>query len=402
LIFSAVRDRAIKTVVVHPADAPELNYDAPIRIDLRPIVQGPPDSPVILAVSFERLAISGEPHGPALEGDDINTLSVHRASELEAELERVRATLKITIEELGSANEELQASNEELMAANEELQSTNEELQSVNEELHTVNAELQEKILQLNEAYADLDGLSQAARIPLIFLDGLSRITRFSTQATELFRLRDQDMGRPLMDIRHSIDFPDLEACIEQALLSQKTLQREARSEDGRDWLVSIQPFVGRSNEESRIVLSLIDVSSIKAKRFLQSVIDAAPQNLAVLDRSGNIRMVNRAWQVFGAENGASSTLVSGNNVNYLDQLSTAAKSDSRAQRVFEELTELLEGRREHVTMIYPCHSPTEKRWFMMHASPLDNGAGCVVTHLDVTNIDLAAPEREDDKNVRI
>jgi two-component system CheB/CheR fusion protein len=402
LIFSAVRDRAIKTVVVHPADAPELNYDAPIRIDLRPIVQGPPDSPVILAVSFERLAVSGEPHDPALEGDDINTLSVHRASELEAELERVRATLKITIEELGSANEELQASNEELMAANEELQSTNEELQSVNEELHTVNAELQEKILQLNEAYADLDGLSQAARIPLIFLDGLSRITRFSTQATELFRLRDQDMGRPLMDIRHSIDFPDLEACIEQALLSQKTLQREARSEDGRDWLVSIQPFVGRSNEESRIVLSLIDVSSIKAKRFLQSVIDAAPQNLAVLDRSGNIRMVNRAWQVFGAENGASSTLVSGNNVNYLDQLSTAAKSDSRAQRVFEELTELLEGRREHVTMIYPCHSPTEKRWFMMHASPLDNGAGCVVTHLDVTNIDLAEPEREDDKNVRI
>ncbi|NBW04672.1 MAG: chemotaxis protein CheR, partial [Alphaproteobacteria bacterium] len=131
------------------------------------------------------------------EARDLATLSASRATELEGELARVRATLKSTVEELGSANEELQASNEELMASIEELQSTNEELQSVNEELHTVNAELQEKILQLNEAYADLEGLSRAARIPLVFLDSAGTITRFSAQATEIFRLRDQDIGRP-------------------------------------------------------------------------------------------------------------------------------------------------------------------------------------------------------------
>lgn len=397
LIFSAGRDKVTKTVVVHPADAPELELDAPVKIDLRPILNAIPDSAVILAVSFERLPTSSEMLGPALEGDEIATLSARRATELETELERVRATLKTTIEELGSANEELQASNEELMAANEELQSTNEELQSVNEELHTVNAELQEKILQLNEAYADLEGLSQAARIPLVFLDGMCRITRFSAQATELFRLRDQDVGRPLMDIRNALDMHDLETCIHDALKSRTTLQREARSQDGRDWLVSIQPFIGRSNEESRVVLSLIDVSSVKAKRFLQSVIDAAPQNLSVLDQMGNIRMVNKAWEEFARENGASNALATGKDVNYLEQLQAAARTDATAKRAYEELNELLDGRREHISMIYPCHSPTHKRWFLMHASPIEETSGCVVTHLDITDLSLEQKEQDDD-----
>ena len=62
--------------------------------------------------------------------------------------------------ELAATHDSLQSTIEELQATNKELQSSNEELQSVNEEMNTVNDEFQEKVLLLNRANADLDGMS--------------------------------------------------------------------------------------------------------------------------------------------------------------------------------------------------------------------------------------------------
>ncbi|MFN7002270.1 MAG: chemotaxis protein CheB [Roseinatronobacter sp.] len=392
LIFSALRDRTLtKSVILHPDDEDEFGFDLPVRIEIRPVPVPGQDAPGQLIVSFEKLHI---PHAQVLDGgsQDLASLTASRAAELETELDQVRATLKTTIEELGSANEELQAGNEELMASNEELQSTNEELQSVNEELHTVNAELQEKILQLNEAYADLEGLSRAARIPLIFLDGFGRITRFSAQATEIFRLRDHDIGRPLMDITHTLDGFDFENAITQAQTSGTTSRQEVLDRENRSWLITIQPFVGRSSEESRMVLSFIDVSSVQAMRYLQSVIDAAPQNMAVLDNTGRIKLVNEAWQQFALENGGHKALAQGQNVNYLRTLENAAAQDSNARDALDGLRKLLAGEISQFSLIYPCHSPKQKRWFLMHASPMRDG-GCVVTHLDISRLDIPTNE---------
>lgn len=384
LIFSALRDKVgLKTVILHPADDPDYKTANPVRISLRPIkqVEGS-DATRQLLVSFEHLRDA--PLDQPAQSDDLAAMSAGRARALESELDDVRATLKSTIEDLGSANEELQASNEELMASNEELQSTNEELQSVNEELHTVNAEFQNKIVQLHEAYADLENLSRAARIPLIFLDRNFCITRFSAQATELFRLRDQDLGRPLFDITHDLDVPDLEQQVRDALAGEDMRRIEARSRDGRSWLITVQPFVGKLPEASRIVLSMIDVSSVRAMRHLQSVVDAMPQNLVVLDAKGVITQVNAAWRQFAQDNNGTDILTSGTGLNYLDALRRASASDETAHAALDGITAILSGQRASFELIYPCHSKTAKRWFLMHAAPLDSG-GCVVAHLDIT-----------------
>ncbi len=393
LIYSALRDRsAMKSVIIHPETEDDFGLDVPVNIEIRPVTQPGADGPGQLLVSFERMRrLPGDAqHNP--QAQDIATLSASRASELEQELAQVRATLKTTVEDLGSANEELQAGNEELMASNEELQSTNEELQSVNEELHTVNAELQEKILQLNEAYADLEGLSRAAKIPLIFLDGLGRITRFSAQATEIFRLRENDIGRPLPDITHNLRDFDLDACITRAQGSESPLQQEIAGRDGRSWLVSIQPFAARRHEESRMVLSFIDISSVQTMNYLQSIIDAAPQNLAVLGGAGEIVMVNRAWQRFALDNGGTTALASAAKLNYLDVLRGAAATDATAARALAGIEGLLAGASASFSMIYPCHGPDSQRWFMMHAAALHD-SGCVVTHLDITNLNIPQTE---------
>lgn len=386
LIFSALRDRSsMKSVVLNPADDPDYAIAAPVRISLRPVRVPDQEVAVQLLVSFEAITADPQPAQEHAPGDRA-ALSARRAADLELELERVRATLKSTIEELGSANEELQASNEELMASNEELQSTNEELQSVNEELHTVNAEFQEKIVQLNEAYGDLESLSRAARIPLVFLDRNLCVMRYSAQATQIFRLRDQDLGRPLADITHDLELPDLEARLRTALETQDTSQSEVRSRDGRSWLVTMQPFMGKGQETSRLVLSLIDISTVQAMRHLQGIVDATPQNLAVLDMTGQITLVNEAWRRFALENGGSTTLASGERLNYLDALRRAPLTDVYTRQALEGLTRIMSGADKGFSMTYPCNSRNRKRWFLMHAAPLRDG-GCVVTHLDISEL---------------
>jgi two-component system, chemotaxis family, CheB/CheR fusion protein len=399
LLYSAARDpNAVKSVVLHAADDPDYAHATPVRISVRSVrTQAGTDGTGQLLVSFERLTLLTESPPPVATGD-LAALSEGRATALEQELDRLRATLKATIEDLGSANEELQASNEELMASNEELQSTNEELQSVNEELHTVNAEFQHKIVQLNEAYADLESLSRAARIPLIFLDRNFCVTRYSAQATELFRLREQDLGRPLFDITHDLDLPDLAGQVTAARDTKDTQRIEVAGRDGRTWLVTIQPFVSQpvgsmDRDAARIVLSFIDVTSVRAMRHLQAVVDGLPQNVAVLDRNGLVTQVNEAWRLFALSNGGSNLLATGTGLNYLETLRMAATTDTDAHAVLHGLRGILDGTRPSFSLIYPCHAPEQERWFLMHASALREG-GCVVTHLDISNFHPPAQEK--------
>jgi PAS domain-containing protein len=47
-------------------------------------------------------------------------------------------------------------------------------------------------------------------------------------------------------------------------------------------------------------------VNARSGERWLQQVLDAMPEQIAVLDRNGIILMVNEAWQRFGRENSSS------------------------------------------------------------------------------------------------
>ena len=108
-------------------------------------------------------------------------------------------------EELTSMNEELQSANEELQSTNEELTTSKEELQSMNEEMLTVNAELQAKIEELTHNQDDMRNLLQSTRIPVLFLDKDLRVRRFTEEAKQLVRLIENDIGRPITDLKMNL-----------------------------------------------------------------------------------------------------------------------------------------------------------------------------------------------------
>ena len=64
--------------------------------------------------------------------------------------------------------------------------------------MQTVNDELRQKVEALDAARSDLQNHYASSQIATVFLDRDLRITRFTPAATELFRLIDTDIGRPI------------------------------------------------------------------------------------------------------------------------------------------------------------------------------------------------------------
>lgn len=383
MVYAAVRDR--KPQVSRPVQVG--GTEPPMRIRLRAIPLREEGTAPHLVVSFEDVSEPLPADAGAEPVADLPEQERRHIAELEGELAETRANLQSTIQDLGTANEELQATNEELMAANEELQGTNEELQSVNEELHTVNAELQGKIEQLNAANADLEGLTRAGRVATVFVDAQLTVLRFTPEAVPLFRLRDSDIGRTLSDMAHTLDYPALFDDLRHALGRGEGRSCEVRGHDGRDYLATVLPYGDALSASPKAVVTFIDISQLREMEELQDVLDAQPAHIAVVDADGSIRRVNRAWREFAAANGLhEGGAAVGPGCRYLDSCEAAAADDPSAARAAEGLRAVIEGRSRSYVGLYPCHSPTEQRWFLMHATPLaGRRQGAVVSHLNVT-----------------
>jgi signal transduction histidine kinase len=128
------------------------------------------------------------------------------------------------------------------------------------------------------------------------------------------------------------------------------------------------------------------------------TALDRAPFTVAILDADGTVVWVNEAWRAFGRANGLDLP-DDGMGANYLDVTAAAAPADEDAGRAATGLRDVLDGRRSTFSMVYPCHSPDERRWFRLHATlveppspdadggddPTASDAYCLVTHQNIT-----------------
>jgi two-component system CheB/CheR fusion protein len=291
-----------------------------VSLSVRPLAD--PERQGLLLVSFQdvaqreaKLPASGKSSrrlrrgGPA-EGSRIEAL--------ESELEYTRERLQITIEEQQSSTEELKSGNEELQSTNEELQSTNEELetskeelQSLNEELITVNAELQGKIEQLADMQNDLKNLLDNINIGTIFLDQHLLIRRFTRDATKVYRLAANDIGRPLADIKSQLDGDDLlpkaQAVLDTLLPWEGELRLANGSPNGSPhatlFLVRIQPYRTLDNFIGGVVLTFTDISqrvdalaAQVARDLAEAIVDSVREPLLVLDSDLRVVSASRSF----------------------------------------------------------------------------------------------------------
>jgi PAS domain S-box-containing protein len=142
---------------------------------------------------------------------------------------------------------------------------------------------------------------------------------------------------------------------------------------------------------QMRLRRDLRALQSSEAARFKVTenqaiILDALPANIALIDSSGTIIAVNESWRNFAAANGLHARGSVGD--NYISVCESASGPNSEeAASVADAVRDLLAGRIPGFEIEYPCHSPTEKRWFRLMVTPLREGmqAGALVMHLHIT-----------------
>ncbi len=118
------------------------------------------------------------------------------------------------------------------------------------------------------------------------------------------------------------------------------------------------------------------------------AILNALPAHIALLDRKGNIVSVNDAWQRFGQANVLLNAEY-GQGVNYLNVCDDAQDGEGadQARQAANGIRAVLTGSLPSFSLEYACHSPTDRRWFLLTVTPLssDRISGVIVMHLDVS-----------------
>lgn len=292
-----------------------------LHLIVRPLAELGPDAGLLLVI-FQEL---GPPVSP-VQAQAIATsppIDDPIAQQLARELQITRDALETTIEELQEANTELTSANEDLLSINEELQSaveelqtSKEEIQSINEELQTVNTELNRKVEELDRVNADLANLFASMQIPAIFLHGDGRIARFTPAATEVFRLIDTDVGRPIADITPRFRDGDLAEAIATVLRTLAPYDEPVREHNSDAWwMMRIQPYRTLTNIIDGVVITFSDITDLKraerererlltavqqARNYAERIVETVREPLLILDADLRVQSANHAfYQMF-------------------------------------------------------------------------------------------------------
>jgi len=126
---------------------------------------------------------------------------------------------------------------------------------------------------------------------------------------------------------------------------------------------------------------------------ILREIFDSLNEHIAVLDHSGCIVDANAGWRRFAQANAdLDQCRIDGE--NYIDVCENASGDHAEEARLAAAgIRAVLAGQAPVFRLEYPCHSPTEQRWFLMMATPLAEGGvidGAVVSHIPITTRKLA------------
>src|SRR5215203_5792761 len=118
-----------------------------------------------------------------------------------------------------------------------------------------------------------------------------------------------------------------------------------------------------------------------------ERTVDSLSAHIAIIDETGTIVTVNKAWRDFARANGlAAQTYAEG--ANYLRACDSAADAHSEEAAPFAEgIRSVLSGQRKKFELEYPCHSPSEQRWYIGRVTQFaaDDPPRAVVAHENIT-----------------
>jgi two-component system CheB/CheR fusion protein len=85
---------------------------------------------------------------------------------------------------------------------------------------------------------------------------------RFTPPARELFNVIASDIGRPLLDITHRLDYRDLEADVATVFETLRVVEKQLSADNGRSFLMRIPPYRTTEDRIDGAVLTFVDITA--------------------------------------------------------------------------------------------------------------------------------------------
>jgi diguanylate cyclase (GGDEF)-like protein len=135
-----------------------------------------------------------------------------------------------------------------------------------------------------------------------------------------------------------------------------------------------------------------VDLEQCIRGEFLQKTLDSLRAHIAILKEDGTIIAVNAPWNKFASSNGLALQFC-GPGANYLLACDQATgECSEEAAGVARGIRNVIAKTQDYFYLEYPCHSPTEQRWFSVRVTrfEINDLLRIVVTHDDITQRKLA------------
>jgi PAS domain S-box-containing protein len=245
--------------------------------------------------------------------------------------------------------------------------------------------------------------------------DSENRILYVNEAFSQTYGYREAELiGQPIGILRTERGSTDAQDEILPATLEGKRGgELWNRSKDGREFPISLS--TSTVSDESGKMIALVgiacDITERKradqalrdSQEFAQSTIDALTPHVCVLNEAGTIIAVNRAWRDFGEANrrvdpdearlDPKYTACCAEGVNYLAVCERASGPEARLAGEFAAgIRAVLQCEREEYSAEYPCHSPSDKRWFVGRVTRFSSNGlpRILIEHINITERKLA------------
>jgi len=268
--------------------------------------------------------------------------------------------------------------------------------------LHVVMVDETERVLaqaDLRDSEARMRAIVETAHDGIVVTSAGGRVEICNAAAQRMFGQTAREMlGRPLARmIRGANAFLRTAADPGPGKGASRRQDREliGRRRDGSSFPLHVAVSAVRFGTERKLVATLQDISKRRlaeanlraSEEFSRATIDALTAPLCVLDGSGRIIAVNRAWRQTALAQGASARVASGK-ANYLQVCESARGRDRRGTiEMARAIRSLLQNRTTEFSQEYSCDGPEGTRWFVAHGTALrsDGRRHCVIVHEEIT-----------------
>jgi two-component system phosphate regulon sensor histidine kinase PhoR len=120
-----------------------------------------------------------------------------------------------------------------------------------------------EKINSLTDLNEELENYFRNTIIPQLFVDGALVLRKFTPPAMKQFRLKEDDIGKPLADVSENFRFPTFIENIKYVIETGEILEKEIQTTDMRWYQMNILPYIVRKeNVNNGVIITFIDITS--------------------------------------------------------------------------------------------------------------------------------------------